>query len=144
MRMPDVNVLIYAHRSDYPDHDAYGAWLEGMVGAHERFALSELVLSGFVRVVTNRKVFRDPTPPEVALHFCSSLRSRANAVVLQPGPRHWSIFDDLVRASNARGGLVSDAYHAALAIEYGCTWASTDSDFARFPGLRWEHPLASQ
>jgi len=141
MRMPDVNVLLYAHRADYTDHDAYGQWLRSMVTSKERFALSELVLSGFVRIVTNRRVFPDPTPPEVALQFCDSLRGRSNAVVLQPGPRHWSIFEDLVRTTQARAGLAADAYHAALAVEYGCTWVSTDGDFARFRGLRWEHPL---
>lgn len=100
------------------------------------------MLSGFVRIATNRRIFGDPTPPDVALSFCRALRERPTCVVLRPGPRHWQIFEDLVLRTTARAGLVADAYHAALAIEYGCTWVTTDGDFARFPGLSWRHPLA--
>lgn len=58
-----------------------------------------------------------------------------------PRPRHWGIFVDPCRAANAKGDLVPDAYHAALAIEHACDWVTTDRDFALFPGLRWHHPL---
>lgn len=99
------------------------------------FALSELVLSGFVRVVTSPRVFANPTPIEHALAFCSALRSRRNAVVVAPGPRHWDLFTDLCTRANVKGNLVADAFLAALAIETGSTWATADGDFARFPGL---------
>jgi predicted nucleic acid-binding protein len=62
-------------------------------------------------------------------------------VVLTPGDRHWQIFSDLCRTSHAKGNLVADAYHTALAIEHGCEWITADRDFARFKGLRWRHPL---
>jgi hypothetical protein len=58
-----------------------------------------------------------------------------------PGSRHWTLFLDLCRKAGAKGNLVSDAYHAALAIESGCEWITTDRDFARFPGLRWRTPF---
>lgn len=107
------------------------------------FALSESVLSGFVRVVTNRRIFHEPTPVDEALEFCDRLRSRPNAIILRPGPRNWELFSDLCRRVHASGKLVADASHAALAIEYDCQWLSSDADFARFPGLDWRHPLAS-
>lgn len=141
MILPDVNVLVYAHRLDTPEHRVYADWLTGVATGDARFACSELVLSGFVRIVTNRRVFPEPTPVDVALAFCSALLDRPACVMVRPGPRHWSIFADLCRASRATGKLVADAYHAALAIEHGCEFVSTDADFARFPGLRWAHPL---
>lgn len=143
MKLCDVNVLVYAHRKDAsPEHLAYAEWLSNLVTAREAFALSESVLSGFVRVVTNPRIFKDPTPTGLALDFCDSLRSRSQACILRPGDRMWSIFDSLCRGIPATGKLVADVWHAALAIEYDCDWFSTDSDFARFPGLRWKHPLS--
>jgi hypothetical protein len=39
--------------------------------------------------------------------------------------------------------MVTDAYFAALALESGCEWVTTDRDYARFAGLAWRHPLSS-
>lgn len=103
--------------------------------------MSDPVLSGFTRVVTHPRVFRDPTPVEEALRFCAALRATGNASALVPAERHWSIFADLCRQTEARGNDVPDAYLAALAIEQGATWWSADRGFARFPGLSWRHPL---
>lgn len=103
--------------------------------------MSDLLLSGFARVVTNPRIFREPAPLEDALDFAEHLRSRPNAVSVSPGSRHWGIFTDLCRRTGIKGGLVPDAYFAALAIEHGCEWASADRDYARFPGLRWRHPF---
>lgn len=144
MELPDVNVLIYAHREDAPEHDKYAAWLSNLVdeGAAP-FALSSVTLSGFLRIVTNPRIFQPATPMEVALAFCRQLVARPTAAFLQPGARHWSIMVGLIERSGVRGAMVSDAYLAALAIEHGCQLVTTDSDFARFPSLRWRHPLAS-
>jgi toxin-antitoxin system PIN domain toxin len=140
--LPDVNVVIYAHRQDAKDHRRFRAWLEDVVNADEAFAMSELVLSGFVRIVTNRRVFRPPSSLEAAFTFCEQLLAQPGCVPVRPGPRHWGIFLRLCRESGARGPLVPDAYFAALAMESGCEWITTDRDFARFKGLRWRHPLA--
>ena len=137
----DVNVLVHAHRADAAGHDAYRGWLEDAVNAELPFALFDIVLSGFIRVVTHPRVFASPTPLPRALSDAESLRTRPNCVVLAPGPRHWDLFQSLCRAADARGNLVSDAYLAALAIETGSEWITTDRDFARFPGLRWRHPF---
>jgi toxin-antitoxin system PIN domain toxin len=104
--------------------------------------LSELGASGFVHIVTNPKIWDEPTSTEDALEFIERLRRRTNARLLVPGASSWEIFARLCRAARARGKLVADAYHAALAIEHGCELATADGDFARFAGLRYHHPLA--
>jgi hypothetical protein len=142
MVLPDINVLVYAFRSDLPQHDLHRRFLLGLLGGDESFGLSGLVLSGFVRVVTHPGVFATPDPIEDALAFTETLRSSERAVWIEPGPRHWEIFERLCRGANARGNLVPDAYLAALAIESGCEWITTDRDYARFPGLRWRSPEA--
>jgi toxin-antitoxin system PIN domain toxin len=100
-----------------------------------------MVLSGFLRVVTHPRVFKEPTPPEIALEFAERLRGSPAADPLAPGERHWGIFVDLCRRTRAIGNVVPDAYLAALAIEHRGTWITADRAFARFPGLRWENPL---
>lgn len=141
MILPDVNVLLYAHRDHVPDHQRYRAWLERLINSAEAYAVSDLVLSSFLRIATNAKVFHPPDPLEEALEFVATVRDRPNAVVIRPGPRHWEIFLDLLDRTGSVGNLVPDAYLAALAIETGSELATTDLDFSRFPGLRWRHPL---
>lgn len=142
MLVPDVNVLVYAHREDAPEHDAYATWLRELVTAAEPFALSELVLVGFLRLVTNHRVFREPTPADVAMNFLDQLLARPTCRQIRPGPRHWEIFANLYTATRATGAFVADVQHAAVVIEHGCEWVTSDGDFARIPGLRWRHPLA--
>jgi toxin-antitoxin system PIN domain toxin len=141
MKLVDVNVFVYAHRPEMADHDRYRSWLFTEIGGPRSFAVSELALSGFVRVVTNPRIYQDPTPIDDALTAASAIRDRSNCVRLTPGPRSWSIFAELCGKSKARGNTVADAYHAALAIEHGCEFITADKGFARFPGLRWRHPL---
>lgn len=137
----DVNVLLNAHRAGQEHHDVAGELLESVVNAAEPFGLSELVLSSFIRIATSPRAFAVPTPADVAFQLVDRLRSRPNARIVRAGDRHWQIFEDLCRRTQARGALVADAYHAALAVEHACEWISFDRDFARFPGLRWRHPL---
>lgn len=141
MVLPDVNVLVYAHREDASDHREYRMWLESVVNGDEAFAISELVLSGFIRVVTHTRVFKKPSPLSDALAFCDQLRDQPNSVHVAPGPRHFDLFRQACTEVDARGNLVPDAYLAALAIESGCEWITTDRDFSRFSSLRWRHPL---
>ncbi|MBI5368068.1 MAG: type II toxin-antitoxin system VapC family toxin [Planctomycetes bacterium] len=141
MIVPDVNVLVYAHRADAADHTRYRDWLQGVVDSNQTFGLSDLVLSGVLRILTHPRVFSPPTPLETALKFIEELRSSPGAVSLAPGPRHWGIFTRLCRSAKTSGNLVPDAFLAALAMEHGAEWITTDRDFARFPGLRWRHPL---
>jgi toxin-antitoxin system PIN domain toxin len=137
MLVPDVNVLVYAHRLDAPRHADARTWLEQAVAGAEPVGLSELVMSGFLRIVTNHRVFVDPTPPADALDFCSAVMRFPGVVPLRAGARHWPIFAGLCSALDARGNAVPDAFHAALAMENGATWVTTDHGFARFSGLKW-------
>jgi toxin-antitoxin system PIN domain toxin len=137
--LADVNVLVYAHRMDVPDHKRYRNWLSNVVNGDAAYGMSDLVLSAFLRVVTHPRVFRRPTPLRVALAFVTDVRERLNCVLVSPGPRHWEIFTRLCGTVGARGNLIPDAYFAALAIESGTEWVTTDRDYARFPGLQLKH-----
>jgi uncharacterized protein len=137
----DVNVLVYAHREDAPDHARYRSWLEECLSGEEPFGVSEFVLSSVIRLATNPRVFRQPDTIDEVLAFANQVRSAPNAVTITPGPRHWDIFTRLCRDTRARANIVPDAYLAALAIESGSEWITDDRGFARFPGLRWRHPF---
>jgi toxin-antitoxin system PIN domain toxin len=142
MLMPDVNVLVYAHRRDAgTDHDRYAEWVTRLATGPQPFALSVLSLAGVVRITTNGRIFRRPSALEQVFAFIDELTARPTARVVTPGGEHFAIFRELCEVAGASGKLVADAQHAALAIEHGCTFVTTDSDFDRFPGLRWQHPL---
>ncbi|MGF1664550.1 MAG: type II toxin-antitoxin system VapC family toxin [Kineosporiaceae bacterium] len=137
----DVNVLVSAHHTSDTRHDGFRRWLEDAMSGPVPVALPSIALSGFVRVVTHPKVLLKPLSPDRALAVAAGLRRAPAAVELEPGPRHWALFDDLCRRVEARGNVVPDAYLAAPAVEHGCEWITADRGFARFPGLRWRHPL---
>lgn len=141
MILVDVNVLIYAYRQDADGHEQYRSWLDLTTGADTPCGAPDVVLSGFLRVVTNPRALSPPAPVDHALTFIERLRQRPSYVPIGPGPRHWAIFARLCREANVKGNLVPDAYLAALAIETGGELVTTDRDFARFPRLRWRHPL---
>lgn len=141
MVLIDVNVFVYAHREDAPDHLAYRDWLASVVNGDQAYGIADLVLSGFLRVVTHPRVFDPPSPLQAALAFATQIRSQPHCVLVSPGSRHWEIFTRLCQTVGAKGNLIPDAYLAALAIESGSEWITTDRDYSRFPGLRWRHPL---
>jgi uncharacterized protein len=140
MQMPDVNVLVYAHRAESPSHDRYAEWLIHLAKGLEPFAVSELVLHGFVRIATNPRIFDPPSTAGQTFRFIDALIARHACSVIRPGPRHWGIFRRLCEGGRLQGKIVADAVHAALAIESGCEWVTADTDFAQFsPPLRWRH-----
>jgi uncharacterized protein len=141
MRMPDVNVLVYAHRRDETVHEFYRTWLEDLVNSGAPFGLSALVGVAFVRIVTNPRFHDDPTPLSVAIETVDRLRESPGCRWLLPGARHWGITAALCRKTGATGKRVADAQHAAVAIEHGCQWVTRDDDFACFSphGLEWEY-----
>jgi len=138
--LPDVNVLLYAHREDTAEHAVCHEWLLTTMKSDAPFGLSETVLSSVVRIATHPKIFKQPSRLDIVLAFTAGLLAQPNAMTVRPGPRHWDIFTRLCRESGARGNIVADAYLAALAIESGCEWITTDGDFARFAGLKWRRP----
>jgi uncharacterized protein len=142
MKLIDANVLINASRHDAVDHAKYRAWMDELLALEEPFALTDLVVCGVLRILTNPKIYKVPHTPGQALDIVDDLRERNECVWLPPGPRHWPIFRQMVYRQNIRGNLINDAWLAALALEHDCELISADSDFGKFPGLRWRHPLA--
>jgi toxin-antitoxin system PIN domain toxin len=140
MLLFDVNVLLYAHREDTERHSACLQELEKAVNSDQAFGFSDLVGSSFLRVATHPRIFNPPSPMSTAWQFIEAIRSSPNCVPLEPGTRHWQLFKGLCETAGAKGNLIADAYLAALAIESGSTWVSTDRDYGRFPGLDWRLP----
>lgn len=141
MLLPDVNILVYAQREDLPQHAAAKSWLESALNGSEPVALFDPTLASFLRIVTNRRVFKIPTPLPTALAFSEAMRASPAVRPLNAGPNHWRIFEQLCRDLNCVGDAIPDAYLAALAIENDCEFISTDAGFARFTGLKWRQPF---
>lgn len=141
MRCVDVSVLVYAHREDMPEHDSYRSLVARWANADEPLGLPDSVLSGFVRVITNRRIFTAPTVPDEAWTQVGSLLEAPATVLLRPGERHWEHFARLAQQIAARGNDITDAYLAAFALENNATWVSADRGFSRFDGLTWSHPF---
>ncbi len=140
MILPDVNVLIYAFRKEVPQHMACRTWLDNVVRGDGRFGVSPLALAAVVHVTTNRRVYVTPSSFEKAFGFCEDLRGQPHCQVVEARERHWDIFKRLCIETDTHGPRVTDAWYAALAIEWGCEWITLDRDYARFPGLRWRVP----
>ena len=140
MKLFDVNVLIYAHRADQAKHAFFQRRLEETLGSHDPCGLTTAVATGFVRIVTQPSFPGGPTPLAQALSVIAALTAPGLCQWLHPGGHHWSLTAELCQGTQAAGKLVSDASHAALAIEHGATWITRDTDFARFVphGLRLE------
>lgn len=137
----DVNVLVYAHRADLPEHATYRQLLERLANGDEPLGLPDLVLGGFLRVMTNRRIFAQPTNAEEAWEAVDALLEAPAAMQLRAGQRHWTLFRQLAMDIDARGNDIADAYLAAYALDNNATWLSADRGFARFHRLRWIHPL---
>lgn len=142
MILCDVTVMLHAMVQASPHHRLCRAELESVRRHPDRLAFSEIIMAAVVRIGTNPRVY-DPTPePSQVFEFLDGLRGQTGIQRVEPGQRHWSIFRDLVLATSIRGSDTTDAYLAALAMEHGCEWWSTDRGFERFPGLRWRYLLA--
>lgn len=143
MILPDVNVLAYAFRREAADHERYATWLTEVAAGLDDLAIVDSVLVGFVRIVTNPRIFEDPAPTAEALRFVDVLRSAGRARPLHATEATWSAFASLAHGDRqVRGNLVPDAWLAALAVTHGCRLATADRGFSRFPGLDWFDPAS--
>ena len=140
MILPDVNVLIYAFRQDVPQHSTCKTWLQRAVDGDTSFGISPLALGAVVRVTTNPRSYKEPSTHDEVFRYCDYLFDSPNCRIVEPGERHWEIFKRLCIETDTRGPRVTDAWFAALAIEWGCEWITLDRDYARFLGLRWRAP----
>jgi len=141
MIIPDINILIYALNRDSHNHGKAKRWLEEAFSGDKPVGLSWIVLLGFLRLVTSGKIMERPLPMETAFGVIDEWMALPSVVIIEPTERHWDIMKELLSPLSTAGNLTSDAHLAALAIQHGGVLCSTDHDFGRFKGLRWENPL---
>jgi toxin-antitoxin system PIN domain toxin len=137
----DANILLYAEDSVHPRHEQARTWWDEQLSGKGTVCLCWAVLSAFIRIGTNARVFERPLSLEQALARVQSWLDQPCTRVIRPTERHWTVFRQMLTDGQAVANLVTDAHLAALAIEHGCELTSTDSDFARFSKLKWRNPL---
>lgn len=144
MILPDVNVLVYAYRADLDQHETYRPWLSETLDGPEPLGLPDVVLTGFMRVVTNRRIFANPSPIQAALTFVERVRAAPVARSVPATDATWREFAKFAQFdSRIVANLVPDAWIAALAVSVGARLATADAGFARFEGLKWFNPRHS-
>lgn len=141
MILVDANLLLYAVLPVYPQHVAAHEWLDGRLGGAAQIGLPWESLLAFVRISSDRRLFERPVPLREAWAVVEAWLHRSTTWIPVPGPRHQAVLDELMDDA-LPSRLVPDAHLAALALEYGLIVASADRDFATFPGVRWENPIA--
>ena len=141
MILPDLNLLVYAYNSDAPGHRRAKAWWESCLSETRPVGLPWVVILGYLRLTTSRRVLIDPFTTAEALGHIRSWLERPQVQILQPGSRHLDLMDSLLQDAQASGDLTTDVHLAALAIEHQAELNTNDGDFSRFSGLRWINPL---
>lgn len=141
MKVPDLNLLIYAVDRRSPDHRAAIAWWNAALSGAETVGLAWTVLLGFLRVTTSARVMSNPLGADEALDYIDRWLAQPITAMVEPTGRHAAVLRELLAKLGTGGNLVTDAHLAALAIEHDAELCSADRDFGRFPGLRWSNPL---
>lgn len=141
MKLPDVNLLLYAYDDQSPRHERAKAWLEETLAGPETVAFAWAVLLAFLRISTHPRIFERPLAPEAALDLVDAWLAQPAATIAHPTPGHARVLRDLLLTAGTAGNLVPDAHLAALAVEHGAELCSSDADFSRFAGVHWVDPL---
>ena len=141
MILVDANLLLYAEDASSPEHQRARSWWDAQLSGVSAVCLCWPVLTAFVRIATNRRIYQRPLTVTQATERVQLWLDQTCTRLIHPTQGHWEVLRGLLERGQATGNLVSDAHLAALAIEHGCELFSSDSDFARFPGLRWRNPL---
>ena len=141
MILLDANILLYSYNATAPEHGGCRQWLERTVTSGEHVLLPWAVVTAFVRIGTNARVFQTPLSTGEAIKIVESLIDQPSVSLVNPGDRHWQILTGLIRDSQVRGAMIMDAHLAALALEHGAMLCTTDQDFRRFRGLKLINPL---
>jgi toxin-antitoxin system PIN domain toxin len=141
MILVDANILLYAEDSRSEHHEAARAWWDEQLSGSDPIALCWPVLTAFIRIGTNPRLHQRPLTLREAVERVQSWLDQPCVRVIQPTDQHWLLFQQMLRAGNATANLVSDAHVAALALEHNCVLYSSDTDFARFRGLKWKNPV---
>jgi uncharacterized protein len=140
--VPDINLLVYAYNEGAPLHAKARAWWERLMNSPTPVGVPWVVSCGLIRLLTHPSVLVSPMRPARAIEIVASWHGRSNVHSLNPGSRHLALLRELLTSTGVAGNLTTDAHIAAISIEHQCELHSNDSDFARFPGLRWHNPLA--
>ncbi len=141
MILLDANLLIYSFSSSSPHYQPAHQWLESLLSSPRAVALAWGTINAFLRISTNPRAYAQPYTAPEAVQIVSDLLERPTVQIVNPGASYWRIFRELLVEAQGTANLVNDAHLAALAIEHGALLCTTDRDFSRFPGLRWENPL---
>ncbi len=141
MILPDINLLLYAHNPRAPHHQKAFRWWNQCLQGNEGVALAWVVILGFVRIATHPKVFERPMRVEEATGRIAEWLELPHVHLVHPAPTHFQTWSSLLHHIGSAGNLTTDAHLAALAIERGLILHTTDADFSRFPGLKWNNPL---
>ena len=141
MNLIDANLLLYAEDSLAEQHESARTWWDESLSASAPVALCWPVLTAFIRIGTNSRIHRRALTLAEAIARVQSWIDQPCVRIIEPTEQHWTIFQTMLRGGKATGNLVSDAHLAALAVEHNCVLQSTDADFARFRGLKWNNPL---
>jgi len=137
----DANILLYAQDQLSPCHTKAREWWDCQLSSASPVCLCWTVLGAFIRIGTNPRVFEQPLSLDQALSCVQRWLDLPCTRIIYPTTRHWAVFRRLLIEGQAVANLVTDAHLAALAIEHGCELMSTDTDFSRFPGVKWRNPL---
>ena len=141
MIVPDLNLLIYAYHAEDPNHEAARRWWEGLLDGVEAIGVPWTVSTGFIRLMTNPRMLQYPMSAPEAIDIVEGWFQYAHIRPLEPSASHLGHLRRILRDAGAGAGLVPDAHIAAIAIEFNAEVHSNDSDFAKFPGVRWRNPL---
>ena len=141
MIVPDINLLVYAHNDGSPYHYAARLWWEGLVNGSERVGVPWVVSVGFVRLMTHPRVLVHPVPPAEAVDYIREWFGFSHVMPVNPGANHLAHLQQNLVAAGVGANMVTDSHIAAVAMEYQAEVHSNDTDFSRFPGLRWRNPL---
>ncbi len=141
MIIVDVNLLLYAVISGFPQHETARTWWEGVLNSTKVVGLTSPAVFGFLRIATNPRVLESPLPMETAARYLREWLERPNVQFVTPGPMHLDVALDLLAQAGTAGNLTTDAQLAAIAIECDAEMFSNDTDFGRFPAVKWVNPL---
>ena len=143
MILVDANLLLYAEDSLSEHHERARNWWDKQLSGSDAVALCWPVVTAFIRIGTNARLHKRPLTLKEAIERVQSWIDQPCVRIIQASEQHWELFQKMLRVGNATANLVSDARLAALAVEHNCVLHSTDTDFARFRGLKWENPIAA-
>ena len=141
MIVPDLNLLVYAYNDGAPNHEPARRWWEDLVNGTERVGVPWVVSTGFVRLMTHPSVLVRPAAATKAVDYVREWFRFPHVAPVNPGAEHLALFRRNLAAAGVGANLVTDSHIAAVAMEYQAEVHSNDTDFSRFPGLRWRNPL---